>query len=101
MAALALSACSDTSTGPVQDLAQAVDKEGAVELSLQTIHLDSARDVMAAHYKIWAKGNLIKEFTKYDTLPRLGKSMTEYADENGDTKVADMDLDYEFYVTVK
>jgi hypothetical protein len=56
---------------------------------------------MMSHYKIWAKGQLVREFTKYDTLPRLGKSLVDYQDEAGNSRVGDMDEDYEFYVTVK
>jgi hypothetical protein len=94
-------ACDDPSSESVQDQTHEVDKQGAVELALQTVHLDSTRDVMMSHYKIWAKGQLVREFTKYDTLPRLGKSLVDYEDEAGNPRVGDMDEDYEFYVTVK
>jgi hypothetical protein len=96
-----LMACDDPDTEPVQDQTHEVDKQGAVELALQTVHLDSTRDVMTSHYKIWAKGQLVREFTKHDTLPRLGRSLVEYQNEAGSYALGDMEEDYEFYVTVK
>ncbi len=93
---LLLSACDNN-----DDQAKTVDKNGSIEVSLSTAHLDSLKDLVTTHYIVWRKGVKIKEFAKTDTVPSLGKFYTEGENDNGDTKSVDVKKDYEFFVTVK
>jgi hypothetical protein len=94
---LLISACDDND----DDKAKTVDKNGSIEVSLSTKHLDSLKDVVTTHYIVWRAGNRIKEFNKTDTVPSLGKFTTEGENDNGDTQNVNVRKDYEFYVTVK
>jgi len=93
---LLLSACDNN-----DDQAKTVNKEGGIEVSLSTSHLDSLKDLLTTHYIVWRKGAKIKEFDKTDTVPSLGKFYTEGENNNGDTQSVNVRKDYEFYVTVK
>ena len=94
---LFLSACDDDTN----DQAKQVDRNGSIEVSLSTAHIDSAKDLLTTHYKVWRKGIIVREFDKKDTVPSLGKFATEGENDNGDTQNVTVKKDYEFFVTVK
>ncbi|MDB5138926.1 MAG: hypothetical protein JWR12_842 [Mucilaginibacter sp.] len=93
---LLLSACDDNA-----DQVKTVDKNGGIEVSLSTTHLDSLKDLLTTHYTVWRKGVKIREFNKRDTVPALETFTTEGENDNGDTQDVKVKKDYEFYVTVK
>jgi hypothetical protein len=93
---LLISACDDNN-----DQAKTVNKDGGIEVSLSTTHLDSLKDLLTTHYIVWRKGAKMREFDKRDTIPGLGKFFTEGENNNGDTQSLNVRKDYEFYVTVK
>jgi hypothetical protein len=95
---LFLSACDNDNN---EDQAKQVDKQGSIEVSLSTAHIDSLRDQLTTHYIVWRKGARIREFDKKDTVPSLGAFTTEGENDNGDTKNVKVKKDYEFFVTVK
>jgi hypothetical protein len=84
-----------------EDVTQTVNKEGAVETQMDIQHIDSQKDVMQIRHKVWAKGNLVKEFVTYDTIPALGEIETTAKDNNGDENDVKVKQDYEIYFTVK
>ena len=93
---LLLTACDDHS-----DKVTTVDKNGGIEVSLSTAHLNTAKDLLTTHYTVWDKGIKVKEFDKRDTIPALGMATTEGEDDNGNNQDITVKKDYEFYVTVK
>jgi len=82
------------------DIVQQPNKDGAVEVSITTIH-NTGYDVMSSQYNIWNKGHLDTAFTVVDTLKSLGTTTQEGEDENGNTQNVTVPKDYEFYITVK
>jgi len=93
---LLLTACDDHS-----DKVTTVNKNGGIEVSLSTAHLNTAKDLLTTHYTVWDKGIKVKEFDKRDTIPALGMATTEGEDDNGNNQDITVKKDYEFYVTVK
>ena len=93
---LFLSACDDN-----EDKVAQIDKKGGIEVTLSTRHLDSLKDMLTTHYKVWDRGTIVREFDKNDTIPALGTMTTEGENDNGDTQDINVRKDYEFYVTVK
>jgi hypothetical protein len=91
-----LSACDEN-----EDQVKTVNKNGGIEVSLSTAHIDSLKDLLTTHYIVWRKGVKVREFDKKDTVPSLGKFTTEGENDNGDTQDVTVKKDYEFYVTVK
>jgi hypothetical protein len=91
-----LAACNDN-----EDQAKQVDKNGSIEVSLSTAHIDSLKDLLTTHYTVWRKGVKVREFDKKDTVPSLGTITTAGENDNGDTKDVTVKKDYEFFVTVK
>jgi hypothetical protein len=91
-----LSACNNN-----EDQVKAVNKDGGIEVSLNTMHLDSLKDLLTTHYTVWLKGAKVREFDKRDTIPALGSFNTDGENDNGDTQIVKVKKDYEFYVTVK
>ncbi|MDB5125330.1 MAG: hypothetical protein JWP94_3459 [Mucilaginibacter sp.] len=83
------------------DQVKQVDKNGSIEVSLSTAHIDSAKDLLTTHYTVWRKGVKVREFDKKDTVPSLGQFTTEGENDNGDIKDVNVKKDYEFFVTVK
>jgi hypothetical protein len=83
------------------DQVKQVDKNGSIEVSLSTVHIDSAKDLLTTHYTVWRKGVKVREFDKKDTVPSLGQFTTEGENDNGDIKDVNVKKDYEFFVTVK
>jgi len=83
------------------DQTRTVNKNGGVEVILSTKHIDSLKDLLTTHYKVWYKGSVVKEFDKRDTVPSLGEFYTDGENDNGDDKTLLVKKDYEFYVTVK
>ncbi len=93
---LLLTACDDHS-----DKVTAIDRNGGIEVSLSTTHLNATNDLLTTHYIVWNKGVKTKEFDKRDTIPALETATTEGEDDNGNTEDVTAKKDYEFYVTVK
>ena len=93
---LLLASCDDN-----EDQTKTVNKDGGIEVTLSTRHLDSLKDELTTNYKVWRKGNLVREYAKRDTVPSLDTFTTEAENDNGDTKNISVKKDYEFYVTVK
>ena len=91
-----LSACDEN-----EDQVKTVDKNGGIEVSLSTAHIDSLKDLLTTHYIVWRNGVKVREFDKKDTIPSLGTFYTEGENDNGDTQDINVKKDYEFYVTVK
>ena len=83
------------------DKVEQIDKKGGIEVSLSTRHLDSLKDMLTTHYKVWNKGVMVREFDKNDTIPALETMTSEGENDNGDTQDIKLKKDYEFYVTVK
>lgn len=94
---LLFGACNNENSDQVKQ----VDKNGSIEVSLSTAHIDSAKDLLTTHYTVWRKGVKVREFDKKDTVPSLGQFTTEGENDNGDTKDVSVKKDYEFFVTVK
>jgi hypothetical protein len=90
-----------TSDDDNNDQAKTVNKDGGIEIALGTRHIDSLKDELTTHYKVWRKGSLVREYAKKDTVPSLDTFTTEGENDNGDTKNIAVKKDYEFYVTVK
>ncbi|MES2279204.1 MAG: hypothetical protein V4592_24445 [Bacteroidota bacterium] len=97
IAALFLTACDDDNN----DKAKEVNKNGSIEVTLHTKHLDSLKDLMTTHYVVWNKGTKVKEFDVNDTIPSLGHVKTEAENDNGDTQSVNIPKDYDFFVTIK
>jgi hypothetical protein len=95
---LLISACNDNNN---DDQAKTVDKNGSVEVTLSSRHLNSLKDELTTHYKVWHKGSIISEFNKKDTVAGLESFKTEGENDNGDTQDIKVKKDYEFFVTVK
>jgi hypothetical protein len=93
---LLLSACDKN-----EDQSNTVDKNGSVEVVLSTRHIDSLKDELTTHYKVWRKGSIVSEYAKRDTIPGLESYKTEGEDDNGNTQNVKVKKDYEFFVTVK
>lgn len=93
---LLLNACNNN-----EDQAKQVDKNGSIEVSLSTSHIDSLKDLLTTHYTVWRKGLKVREFDKKDTVPSLDTFTTEGENDNGDTRDVRVKRDYEFFVTVK
>jgi len=93
---LLISACNDQSN---EDQSKTLDKTASIEVALSTKHLDSLKDILTTHYKVWRHGIVVKEYSKTDTLPSLGKMVADGDDEHTGTQI--IPRDYEFYVTVK
>lgn len=94
---LLLSSCKNEN----EDQVKQVDKNGSIEVSLSTAHIDSLKDLLTTHYTVWRKGIKVREFDKKDTVPSLGQFTTEGENDNGDTQNVKVKKDYEFFVTVK
>ena len=94
---LLLSACDNNN----EDQAKQVDKNGSIEVSLSSRHIDSLKDQLTTHYIVWRKGIKVREFDKKDTVPSLETFTTEGENDNGDTTAVKVKKDYEFFVTVK
>jgi hypothetical protein len=93
---LFFSACDDN-----DDQVKAVNKDGGIEVTLSTSHIDSLKDLLTTHYTVWHQGAKVREFNKTDTVPSLGSIHTDGENDNGDTQDIKVKRDYEFYVTVK
>ena len=91
---LAFQACNE-------DKVKEVQKNGAIETSIQVDHLNDSLDVMITTNKIWVHNVLAKTVVHRDTLPTLGFSNQEAENDNGDTKNVSLRKDYEIYITVK
>ena len=97
-AILMLFSCGDKQN---EDLTTTVNKNGAVETSVQVEHLDSAHDVLVTTHKIWAQNREIKTIFYRDTLPSLGQEFQTAENQEGDTKNVMVKKDYEIFITVK
>jgi hypothetical protein len=95
---LFFSACDDNNN---EDQAKTVDKNGSVEVSLSTKHLNQKQDLLITHYTVWRKNEKVKEYDKRDTIPGLETFTTEGENDNGDTASVKVKKEYEFFVTVK
>jgi hypothetical protein len=84
-----------------EDLAENVNKEGAIETELSVEHLDNQYDILTTTYKIWANNALTKTIVKRDTLPTLGEFDADSTDDQGNEGKVKVKKDYEFYITVK
>lgn len=84
-----------------EDLAENVNKEGAIETALSVEHLDNQYDILTTTHKIWSNNTLVKTIVKQDTLPALGEFETDVTDDKGNESRAKVKKDYEFYITVK
>jgi hypothetical protein len=84
-----------------EDKVKEVQKNGAIETSIQVDHLNDSLDVMITTNKIWAHKVLVKTVIHKDTLPSLGIATEEAENDNGDTKNVSLHKDYEIYITVK
>jgi Frog skin active peptide family signal and propeptide len=84
-----------------EDLAENVNKEGAIETELSVEHLDDQYDILTTTYRIWSKNMLTKTIVKRDTLPALGEFEADAADNDGNESKVKVKKDYEFYITVK
>ncbi|CAN5461506.1 hypothetical protein BH09BAC6_BH09BAC6_26630 [soil metagenome] len=93
---LLLSACDNN-----EDHVKNIDKDGGIEVSLSTRHLDSLKDLLTTHYTVWRKGAKVREFDKRDTIPSLENFTTEAENDNGTTQDIKVKKDYTFFVTVK
>jgi hypothetical protein len=91
---LAFQACNEDKVNQVQ-------KNGAIETSIQVNHLNDSLDVLISTNKIWAHNVLVKTTIHKDTLPSLGIASEEAENDNGDTKNVTLRKDYEIYITVK
>jgi hypothetical protein len=80
-----------------EDVTQTVDKTGAIETVLSTEHIDDANDVLITSYKVWAKGTLVREIVRRDTVPSLG----DFSETDEQGKRVQGKKDYELYITVK
>ena len=91
---LAFQACNEYKVKEVQ-------KNGAIETSIQVDHLNDTLDVMITTEKIWSHNLLAKTIIHRDTLPALGIDRQEAENDEGDTKEVYLKKDYELYITVK
>ena len=91
---LAFQACNE-------DKVKEVQKNGAIETSIQVDHLNDSLDVMITTNKIWFHKVLAKTVIHRDTLPSLGITSEEAENDNGETKNVFLRKDYEIYITVK
>jgi hypothetical protein len=94
---LLLSSCDNNN----DDQVKTVDKNGGIEVLLSTKHIDSAKDELTTHYRVWRRGNLVKEFDKKDTVQSLGSFYTDDEKPNGDSQELKVKADYTYFVTVK
>ena len=84
-----------------EDRTQELDKDGAVETSMDVQHLNATQDILITTHKVWVKNNLTKTVEYRDTLPALGMVSTEAENNAGDTKQVQVQRDYEIFITVK
>ena len=84
-----------------EDKVKEVQKNGAIETTIQVDHLNDSLDVLITTNKIWVHKELAKTVIHKDTLPSLGIATEEAENDNGDTKNVSLRKDYEIYITVK
>ena len=93
-----LLACDDNTEAADE---RTLDKQGSVEVTLATAHLDSTKDVLTTVTTVYAKGEIVRTITRRDTLPSLGNTTQEAENDNGDTQTVTVPKDYEVFVTLK
>jgi len=84
-----------------EDKVSQVQKNGAIETSIQVDHLNDSLDVLISTNKVWAHNVLVKTTVHRDTIPGLGITSEQAENEEGDTKDVYLKKDYELYLTVK
>jgi hypothetical protein len=88
---------SSCSKGEQDDKVKEISKEGAIETSFTTQHVNDSLDVLVSLHKVWKNNVLIKTIEKYDTVPSLGMvNMKNEKDVEQNVK-----KDYEIYITIK
>jgi hypothetical protein len=84
-----------------KDLTNSVNKNGAVETSVSTSHLNDSLDILTTKHEVWKNNVAIKSVEYHDTVPALGKEKREVTDKDGNTVKTDVQKDYEIFITVK
>jgi len=95
VAALTMIACS--SEPPVSDL----KKDRAIEVTYKTEHLGDSSVLLIRKENVYLKGQLVKSFSRTDTLPAPGDTTQTVEDANDNTQSIKTPKEYEFFVTVK
>lgn len=93
--AITMIACSQTEP-PITDL----KKDHAIEVTYQTKHLNGASVLLIRNENVYLKGQLVKSFTRTDTLPAPGDT-SQVVEQNDTAKSIRIAKEYEFFVTVK
>jgi hypothetical protein len=75
----------------------AVNKNGGIETSMETVHLNDSMDIIRTHYFVHKEGNIVKSITHLDTIPGLGNTIEE--DSLANSKF--IKKDYEIFITIK
>jgi hypothetical protein len=88
-------ACSEKEP-PVTDL----KKDHAIEVTYQTKHLDGSLDLLIRKENVYLRGQLVKSFTRTDTLPAAGDTL-QLVEHNDTSQYVKMPKEYEFFVTIK
>ena len=84
-----------------EDISTSVNKNGAIETSVEVKHLDEQHDLLITTHRVWVKNELSKAFIYQDTVPSLGKTFAEAENSEGDTKNVLINKAYEIFITVK
>ena len=97
IACLSFAACGEEEN---EDVVQKPDHQGAIETIVNVSHA-AGYDLLTTTHKVWVKGNLDKTIVRVDTLKALETTKQAVEDSTGNTHAADVQKDYEFYITVK
>jgi len=90
-----LMACT-SKEAPVGDLT----KDHSIEVTYETKHLNDSQVLLIRKENVFLKGQLVKSFSRIDTLPAPGDTIHTVEVDDAEQKVS-APKEYEFFVTVK
>lgn len=78
-----------------------IDKNGSIEITTSTRHLDNSNDVASYTINYYKGGHVIKTTIISDTIPSLGIITETLENEEGEEKSITHLKDYNVFVTIK
>ena len=92
---LLISACGN------DDIVKEISKDGAIETTIEVVHLDAGNDIINTIHNVWIKNQLVKTNVHSDTIPTLGSAIEDAENSNGETQKVVLRKDFEVFITVK
>lgn len=97
-APLLLLSCSEEEN---EDITNTVNRNGAVESSIEVLPLNNDAQVLLTKHKVWVSDSVFKIIEYRDTLPGLGTQIAAAENNEGDQQYVPVSKDYEIFITVK